>query len=391
MALVDRFTGTAGDVLRAVDDLAPEISDRSSDIESARRVPADLLDELVKAGCFRILVPTSHGGLGADLPTAMEMLEALARADASVAWTVGIGAAGWLDLVGLPASSFDRIVGGPADELTAGVFRPTGTARAVDGGYRVSGRWAFASGCEHASWIYANCVEVGDAAPADRPPPMRLVVLTPDEITIEDTWHVSGLRGTGSHHFRVDDVFVPADRTLDPMGSTPCVDDPIVRAPLLGVLSLIMTSVALGIARGALDDLDRTATAKTPMLASGTLATNPLFQRELAIAETELRAARALIYELGSATWQVAEAGVEPHTRDRARVRAGAAWATSCVTAIVTTAYRNSGATSLYTDDPIGRRFRDAHALAQHFLVKPDTLTAAGAVLAGQDPGVPLF
>ena len=213
-----------------------------------------------------------------------------------MAWTVGIGAGSWLDLVGLPRASFDRIVGTAPDVIVAGVFRPAGTAIPVDGGYRVSGRWSFASGCEHATWIYGNCVEPA-WAPRRVGAPMRIAVFSPGEITIEDTWHVSGLRGTGSHHFRVDDVFVPVDRTLDPMAAPPSLDEPIVRAPCSPCSRAAVASIALGVARGALDDIVALATGKVPMLAAGSLATSPLFQHELATAETELRAARALAYD----------------------------------------------------------------------------------------------
>lgn len=391
MTVANKPALTAEGVLRAVQNLAPTIAARAPEIESARRVPTDLLDELIDTGCFRMLLPRSHGGAAADLPTAMRTLETLAIADASVAWTVGIGSGAFLDLVGLPRASFDDIVGTAPEVIGAGVFRPAGTAVPVDGGYRVTGRWSFASGCGHASWIYGNCIVPGHGAEEDGPPEMRIAVFSPSEVTIEDTWHVSGLRGTGSHHFRVDDVFVPAERTLDVMGDPPCLDEPIVRAPLLSALALPMASIALGIARGALDDIVALATGKVPLLASGSLSTNPLFQHELATAETELRAARAVAYEQAETIWETAASGGEATLEDRARARAASAWATARSAAIVDMAYRSGGGTTLYSDHPLQRRLRDVHAITQHFLVKADVLTAAGAVLAGHDPGVPLF
>ncbi len=391
MTVVDTKARTAQGVLRAVQDLTPTIAARAAEIEAARRVPADLLGELIGTGCFRMLLPPSHGGAAADLPTAMRVLETLAAADASVAWTVGIGAGAFLDLVGLPRASFDDIVGTAPEVIGAGVFRPAGTAVPVDGGYRVTGRWSFASGCEHAAWIYGNCIVPGDPADEDGPPEMRIAVFSPSEVSIEDTWHVSGLRGTGSHDFRVDDVFVPGERTLDVMGDPPCLDEPIVRAPLLSVLALPMASIALGVARDALDDIVALATGKVPLLASGSLSTNPLFQYELAVAEIELRAVRAVAYEQAETIWAAAASGAESTMHDQALARAAGAWATSRSAAIVDMAYRSGGGSTLYSDHPLQRRLRDAHAITQHFLVKADVLTAAGAVLAGHDPGVPLF
>ena len=391
MTVVDKPVRAAEGVLRAVQDLTPTIAARAAEIEAARRVPADLLGELISTGCFRMLLPASHGGAAADLPTAMRTLETLATADAAVAWTVGIGSGAFLDLVGLPRASFDDIVGTAPEVIGAGVFRPAGTAVPVDGGYRVTGRWSFASGCEHAAWIYGNCIVPGDGADEDGPPDMRIAVFSPSEVTIEDTWHVSGLRGTGSHHFRVDDVFVPTERTLDVMGDPPCLDAPIVRAPLLCALALPMASIALGIARGALDDIVALATGKVPLLASGSLSTNPLFQYELAAAEIELRAVRAVAYEQAEKIWDDAASGAESTMHDQALARAAGAWATARCAAIVDMAYRSGGGSTLYSEHPLQRRLRDVHAITQHFLVKADTLTAAGAVLAGHEPGVPLF
>jgi indole-3-acetate monooxygenase len=395
VTVVDRSDRTAADVLRAVQDLTPAIAERAPEIEAARRVPPDLLDELIRAGCFKLLLPRSHGGIGADLPDALRVLETLAAADASVAWTVGIGAGTWLDLVGLPRPTFDAVMTTAPDVIIAGVFRPSGTATPVDGGYRVSGRWGFASGCEHATWLYGSCLVAGHG---DGPPPMRIVVLAPEEVTIEDTWHVSGLAGTGSHHFHVDDVFVPTERTVDPMGGAPTLDEPIVRAPLLTVLSLGVASIAIGVARGALDDVLGLAAGKVPMLASASLGTNPLFRYELANADTEVRAARALAHDVAGAAWGDALAGIEPTLAGReptlvgrARARAAGAWITGRAAAVVDTAYRSGGGTALYADHPLQRRLRDVHAITQHFLVKPDTFTEAGAVLVGDEPSVPVF
>ena len=366
--------------------LAPTIAARAVDIEAARRLPRDLLDQLIGAGCFRLLRPTSHHGLGADLPTAIRVFESLAGADASVAWTVMIGGGSWIDLATLPRATFDELFAAP-DVITAGVFNPTGSATPAPGGYRVTGRWSFASGCEHADWLYGNCVE----GVVDGVPQMRMVALRPDEVTIEDTWTVSGLCGTGSHHFRVDDVVVPAERTCRPMADPPCVDEPIVRIPAPTLISPVIAGVALGVAQAALDDILAIAAAKVPLLAGAPLATNPHFQYELATADTELRAARALLYDTAESVWASAVDEAPFTMEQRARVRAAAVWTTARCSAVVETAYRAGGGGSLYADCPLQRRLRDVHAITQHFLVRRDTLTTAGAVLAGQDVDVPVF
>jgi alkylation response protein AidB-like acyl-CoA dehydrogenase len=390
MTTVDRLGTTAQGVLDAVRGLAPTIAGRAAEIESGRRVPRDLLDELIAAGCFRLLLPRSHAGLGADLPAAMRVIEALSRADASVGWTVMIGGGSWVDVCGLPRGSFDRLFAAP-DVIVAGAINPSGSITAVPGGYRVSGRWSFASGCEHAAWLYGNCIEAGPDGDAGGAPRMRIAVFAPEEVAIEDTWNVSGLRGTGSHHFRVSDLVVPADRTLNPLADHACVDEPIVRIPVPALLALQVAGVAIGAAHGAIDDILDIAANKVPLLAGATLAANPLFQVELATADTDLHAARALLYQAAESAWATAAAG-EPFTLpQRARLRAAAVWATARAVDVVETAYRAGGGSSLYADCPLQRRLRDVHAVTQHFLVKRDTLTTAGAILAGQDVDPPIF
>jgi alkylation response protein AidB-like acyl-CoA dehydrogenase len=216
-------------------------------------------------------------------------------------------------------------------------------------------------------------------------------VFTPEQVVIEDTWTVSGLSGTGSHHFHVEGVVVPAERTCRPLDDEPCLDDPVARVPPPALFSLAIASVALGTAQGALDDIVAIAAGKVPLLAGAPLATQPLFQFELAAADTELRAARALLYETAASMWATAVEGGDVTLEARARARAAAVWTTARATDVVDTAYRCGGGTSVYADCPLQRRQRDVHVMTQHFLVRRDALVTAGAVLAGQEIDVPVF
>ncbi len=380
-------TMTVDTVLPAVRQMAPSIFDRAGEIEAGRRVPVDLLDRLRAAGCFRLVRPASHGGLEATIPDAMRALESLARADASVAWTVMIGAGSWIDLAHLPRDTFDALYATNPDAITAGVFNPTGSIAPVDGGYQMTGRWSFASGCEHADVLFANGIE----GIVDGVPQIRGAVFAPADVAIEDTWSVSGLCGTGSHHFHVADIVVPAERTYAPMNGEPCVDALIVHLPPPAVFCLVMASVALGIAQGALDDITVLASDKMPLLSPVALSGNPLFQFELATADTDVRAARSLLYEEAARLWAAAAAGDPLTMEHRAQVRASAVWTVERATSVVTAAYRAGGGTSLYSDCPLQRRLRDIHALAQHFIVRRDTLVTAGAILAGQDVQLMVF
>jgi alkylation response protein AidB-like acyl-CoA dehydrogenase len=386
IAVDRRAPVTAGQVLDGACALVPTISDRAAEVEAARRVPADLLDALAAAGCFRMLLPRSHGGAGADLPSALRLYETLAAADASVAWTVMIGGGAWVDLVELPRATFDGLFG-DADAIVAGAFAPTGTITAVDGGYRVTGRWGFASGCEHATVLYGNGIE----GVVDGVPRMRMALFTPDQVEIEDTWSVLGLCGTGSHHFRVVDLWVPTDRTWRPLDDEPCLDEPVVSIPAPSLIALMVASVALGIAQGALDDAVALAGHKVPLLAGAPLAGDTLFRADLATADAELRAVRALLHESAGSLWTTAGAGGPVTVRQRAQARAAAVRVSTGATHVVETAFRSGGGTAVYRTCPLERRLRDIHTLMQHFIVRPNTMATAGALLLGQDPDVPVF
>jgi indole-3-acetate monooxygenase len=374
---------TVDDVRVAVDELAPNLPERAGEIESTRGLPRDLVEQLTSAGCFHQLLPTSHGGVGASPSEFYECLETLARAEPSVGWLVMIGAASWIDMAGLERATFDEVVGG--GNRLAGVFAPQGTAEPVDDGVRVTGRWAFASGCGHADWIYGNCID-----PSGDEPAIRTAVFRADELIVEDTWHVLGLRGTGSHHVRADAVTIPTERTCtdaDPRA----LDVPILGIPPPSLLALALASVCLGTARGALDHAAVRASERTPLLAATSYVTNPLYLWDLAHADTELRAARALVHEAADDLWATAEAGDPVTLAQRSRARATGAWVAERARAAVDAAYRAGGGSAVYDDGPLQRRLRDMHTMTQHFLVRPDTLVTAGRAMTGQELDVPVF
>ena len=373
-------------VLDAVRGLAPKIAARAAEIEAARRLPPDLIRDLTTAGCFRMLVPRSHGGGGFDLATAMGVIEELSRADASVAWTSMNLAGGWINLGTIPRATFDALYAEGPDVIIGGVFSPAGTAVPVDGGYRVNGRWAFASGCEDSHWLFGNCMEDAGGAPQ-----LRTVLFSPDQIKIEDTWSVSGLCGTGSHHLMADNVFVRAERTCLPFADPPCLDEPLLRMPMPPIFAFGVASVAVGIAQGALEDILALSANKVPLLAHTSLATNPLFQNQLGAADAKLRAARGLLYAEAVAAWGTAVAGAAFTPELRAKMRSAITWAATTAASVVDMAYHAGGGSSIYSGNPLQRRFRDVNALTQHFLVKPDTFTTAGAVLAGAEADLTVF
>ena len=366
-------------ITAAVSALVPSIVSRSDEIEQARRLPPDLVEQLRRAGCFRMLVPRRFGGAGADLPAHARLIRELAKADGSVGWTVMIGSAAPVVIGTMPTASFESLYSDGPDVIGAGTFNPTGAATPVDGGYRVSGHWAFASGCQHAEWFIGHCM-VDDG----RLPPLRMMLMPAADVEIIDTWTVAGLCGTGSHDFTADGVFVPDERTFSIFDESN-LEGPLGRIPELTISSLMMANVALGIAEGALAELTTLASGKVPMFSDATLAANPLFRHHLAEADAHLRAARALVTADVEWAWETAAAGEEFTPEIRARLRSGAAWATTAAAEVVDVAYTSGGGSSLYLHSPLQRRLRDVHAVTQHFALKEDTFTLAGAVLAGQE------
>ena len=245
-------------ILDAVRALAPVIAARSEEIEQARRLPPDLVAQLRDAGCFRMLLPERLGGAGAGLTDHVAMVRELARADGSVGWTVLLNSSAPLIFGNLPVESFTAVFTENPDLALAGTFNPTGVATPEDGGYRVTGRWSFASGCQHADWLIAHCF-VDDG----RVPPLRMMMIPAADAEIIDTWSVAGMCGTGSHDFAVDGLFVADDRSFS-VFEHGGLDGPLWQVPELTYSSLQFANVTIGIAEGAVAEITTLASGKVP-------------------------------------------------------------------------------------------------------------------------------
>lgn len=250
------MTHDARAALDVVRELAPAISSRSAEIESARRLRPDLLAQLIQAGCFRWFVPKRLGGLEIDFPSSMELIELLARADGSTGWVVMIGCETPMLLALLSQERFDELYADGPDLIIGGAFAPRGQATLINGQYRVTGRWAFASGCEHARWLFGNCIVNDSRRPSEPsgPPTIRAMMFARERAAILDTWSVSGLRGTGSHDIAVDDVAVPERDSFDIFRGRPSIPGPIFAEPLL-YAAMHIGAVAIGIAHRAVDEI----------------------------------------------------------------------------------------------------------------------------------------
>jgi indole-3-acetate monooxygenase len=346
--------------------LQPEIRALAPQIERDRAVPATLIDRLATLGVFRLAAPRAAGGLEVTPVELAEVCEELGYADGSVGWCSMIGAATGLALGHLPEGIAADLLRDPRF-LIAGVAAPMGRATAVDGGYRVTGRWPFASACRQATWLVGGVLLEG--------PALRLAIMDPADLTIHDTWDTAGLRGTGSHDIEATDVFVPTERTFS-LAEPPTQPGPLYAFPPLSLLALGIAAVALGIARAAITDFGDLARAKRNPATGEPLATRPATRT--ALAEAEALRASGFAYLLS----ELAVPGADAPRR--ARLRLAIATATRNAARAVDLVYHAAGGSAVYTSSPLQRAFRDVHVATQHAMVSTDVLETAGAVLLGE-------
>ncbi|WP_018831583.1 acyl-CoA dehydrogenase family protein [Salinispora tropica] len=369
--------------LARVRELATHVTKRAEEIEQQRGLPDDLVDDLRDAGCFRMFAPASHGGDQLDLPDVLAVLEELARADAATAWTVGQVALSHLIVRCGPAEAVEDVFADGPDTLVAGAVAPKGRARHTDTGWRVTGQWPFVTGSPRASWFYLSCVVVtGRSVPVgdDGVPATRILYVPARDIRVLDTWRVLGLRGTASHDVAVEKARVPAYRAV--VAESEQGGEAVHR---IAESSLIIGSIAVGLADGALADLVQVAAGgKRPALSARRLASAPVFQDRLGEAQTVLRAARALLYAEASEAQASAGTSTALH---RARLRATAAQVTSLAGQVVDTAHKLAGGTAVYETSPLQRRLRDLHTATQHFVAGRDSYATLGALAVGAEGG----
>jgi alkylation response protein AidB-like acyl-CoA dehydrogenase len=357
------------------------VAERAEEAEVARRLPPDVVHELAAAGLFALAVPRSLGGPECHPRLIVDAVETISAGDGAAGWCVMIGSTSSVLAAYLPQAEAALIYGSPG-VITGGAFAPSGRAVVVDGGHSVTGRWAWASGCQHCDWLVGGCRLAADD------PDVTLCFFPADEVEIIDTWHTSGLRGTGSHDIAVEGVLVPTGRSVSLFSGEPVEDGPLYRFPVFGLLALGIAAVALGIARGAVGDLRDLAAAKTATFQSRALRERPVVQSAFAQAEADLAAARALVATTIDRVWRRAEGGVIAD-EERTALRLAATHATVAGARVVDRMYELGGGTSVRNENALQRRFRDVHAATQHVLVAPPTWEVAGRSLLGLAPGSP--
>ncbi len=370
---------------RSLDEVAAEAGRRAAEIEQLRRIPADLADELIDTGVFRTWVPRCYGGAEGHVQDLLDAIERTSYHDGATGWCVMIGGTTALNAGFLPEEWGRRIYGDPR-AVTGGFGMPAGTGVAVEGGIRVSGQWAWGSGTSHCTWIGGG-VRIVDADGA----PTRLadgtaapfVFFDRDDVELLDTWHVMGLKGTGSTDYAVHDAFVPTGRWVSfASNPDPIVDAPLYRFSFVGALGIGVASVTLGLARRAIDELVALG-EKKPSGSSRGLAERATIQADLAMAEAAVGSAKAFADQVVGECWQSAAEEGSMTDEHKRLLRLAANNAAERSAHAIELCYRAGGGTSVYETSPLQRVFRDINVATQHGMIAPRLLEPLGRMRFG--------
>ena len=377
-------------VVQAAAALRPKLREYKHQVETEQRLPPELVAEFRAAGFYSLVIPRSMGGRQADPLTYQRVVELLAEGLGSAGWNVANNGIGQLITLGYPDEGVREIYANGADTILAGTaVAGGGTAEPVEGGYRVSGRWSFGSGSMEADWMTGSF-----AIPAKGPGFWRGTFARHEVTVIPGSWDVTGMRGTGSFDWTVEDVFVPERRVMVHAGAP--LDNQWARWP--GVSYSLPSfawvgphhcSVLTGIARAGIEALIELSGGKVPRgrSSSALLCDSAQVQEAVGRADSMLNAGRlyraAMIREL----WDTVASGAETTLEQRARCRLAATFAADCARDAMDLMYRLGGSTSFKRESRLAECWRDLHVVGQTANIAPEWYPLGGRVLMGMDPG----
>jgi alkylation response protein AidB-like acyl-CoA dehydrogenase len=386
---------SSSDYLSAIHALGPLLAANFEEIEQRRELPPAVVTALTELNLFRLLVPRELGGGEVAPVTLIETIEAIARHDASTAWCVGQNAVSAMLAAYLPLEQAQQIFGQPSGVVAWGP-PSAGEARAVDGGYVLNGRFNFASGSRHANWLGAHVPVIekdGSKRLGSEGTPVTYTLLFPkSDAQVVDTWHVMGLRGTGSDSYAVSDLFVPAKFALRrDVDTRPARGGKLYAFGPSSLYAASFSGVALGIARTTLDAFMEIARDKTPRGAKRRLNENNLIQFQVGQAEARLRSARMFVIGSYEKAWARATVEQGLNVDTQVNLRLATTWAIREAATVVSTIYQAAGGTAVFTANPFERRFRDVHTVTQQIQGHESNFEAVGQVLLGAVPERRMF
>ncbi len=373
-------------LLDAVDAVGDVVAQCSDEAEQIGTLPAAAVDAIRRAGLFALKLPRELGGAEADPVTQIEVIEALSYADAAAGWCLMIGATA----IGQPAAfvgdaAVDAIFPGGRVPLGATVTAPMGVAVPVDGGYRLTGRWQFASGVRHSEWISTGAImqpSASDTPPSEQTEQKYLAMVYPTaHATIHDNWQVCGLMGTGSNDVSVQGLFVPEDFSWDFSAWQAKRGGALYRMGRPGFVANEHAGFALGVAQRALDESLRSALVKRRGRPPSLLSERGAFRRDMAECNLRLRAARMLAHDVFERAYAIACEGRIPPAEVQAEMRATSSYVTAVAVDVTTLAFRYAGGGAIYTGGVLERCLRDINAAAQHFMVSDTAVEQYGGTL----------
>ena len=346
-------------------------------IEAERELPQPLFEALADAGLFQLALPRTLGGPEIDFPTYVQVIGEIGRADASTAWVVNQLAIFATYAARMPPDVARLIWMDSPRSVVANTSAPTARAVVVPGGYRVTGRQGFSTGCRHAAWLAARAKTEENGEPGQ-----RFFFVPAAEAELQDTWHVRGMRGTGTHEFVVNDVFVPTERTV--LTAAPLRETgPLYQIPRPLVFAGGDAALALGTARSCLATFVDLAGAKTPHAMQTMLRDQSMVQVAVGQTEANLRAGTAMVAEAAQEIWAEATSTTGPTLDGRAALRLATTHAIRLAVQAVDTLYNAAGATAIYQGHPIQRYFQDIHVISQHQQARLSNYEVVGKHLLG--------
>ena len=378
-------------------ELQPMLREAGDEIEQHRQLPERIVEALVERGIFKMLLPRSIGGAELSPLTSTAVLEILAQADGSTAWSLGQNSGCSMTAPYLAHDIAREVFGGPRGILAWGPELPgAGKCVAVEGGYRVTGQWGFATGSRHATWLGAHCpVFEEDGSPRLGPNGRQLVrtMLVPKrEATVIDNWQVLGLRGTGSDSYRFDDHFVRQAYTASRDNAAERREKgPLYQFTSGMIYAMNFSHVSLGIAKGAFDAFIEIARDKVPRGAKGTLRQNNVIQSQIGQCEARLKSARAYLRGVIGEMWDEARSTGAISPEHHPQLRLAATWAIHQARDVVATVYHAAGASAIFESNPLERRMRDIHAGTQQGQGRPIHFETVGQMLMGLPPEGRMF
>jgi alkylation response protein AidB-like acyl-CoA dehydrogenase len=383
-----REAETAGDPRTRARQLRATIEQAAPQSERQRELAAELLAELHEAELFRLLLPRSVGGNELEPAAYLQVIEEIAKADGSTAWCVAQASGCSMSAAYLAADIAREIFGAKDAVLAWGPSGPNAKAVKVDGGYRVTGTWMFASGSRHAQWLGGHSPVVdAQGAPvlgSDGKPLERTVLFPRSSASVTDVWHVVGLKGTGSDTYSVTDLFVPEAYSFTREAAEDRRENgPLYRFTTFHLYGIGFAGVALGLARASLDAFIDLAGVKAPKAYAKLLRENAVIQSQVALSEAKLQSSRAFLLQVLHDMWETATRREEFTMAQRAALRLAGTYAVHQAKDVVDTVYHAAGATAIFESNPFERRFRDVHTVIQQIQAQAANFELAGQLLLG--------